>query len=144
MVVYSVRDEIVEVINKLFVYTDAQDWEKLQNEVFSNEIMFDMSSLAGPDEEMSAQDICALWQKGFEGLDAVNHLAGNYLVQVQDHIATVSAYATATHYKAAATKGNTREFVGTYHISLLKHSYGWRIYEFRYDLKYRTGNLSLE
>jgi hypothetical protein len=143
MVTYSVRDEIVELINKLFVYTDKQEWEKLQNEVFSNEVMFDMSSLGGPNAETSSKDICALWMKGFEGLDAINHLAGNYLIHIQDHIATVFAYATATHYKAAATKGTTRDFVGTYTISLLKHGFGWRIYEFKYDLKYQTGNIDL-
>ena len=34
MVTFSVRDEIVEVINKLFVYTDMQQWKKLQTESF--------------------------------------------------------------------------------------------------------------
>ncbi len=48
MVTYSVRDEIVEVINKLFVYTDLQEWEKLQTEVFSDDVFFDMSSMGGP------------------------------------------------------------------------------------------------
>jgi SnoaL-like domain len=143
MVTYSVRDEITEIINKLFIYTDQQDWERLQQEVFSADVLFDMSSMGGPKAETAAKDICAMWQKGFEGLDAINHLAGNYLVQINDHLATVFAYATATHYKASATKGTTREFVGTYMIRLLKHGYGWRIYEFKYDLKYQTGNLDL-
>lgn len=143
MVTFSVRDEITEIINKLFIYTDQQDWERLQQEVFSEDVMFDMSSMGGPKAETAAKDICALWKKGFEGLDAINHLAGNYLVQINDHLATVFAYATATHYKASATKGTTREFVGTYNIRLLKHGYGWRIYEFKYDLKYQTGNLDL-
>jgi hypothetical protein len=99
--------------------------------------------LGGPKAETASKDICALWRKSFEGLDAINHLAGNYLVQINDHLATVFAYATATHYKASATKGTTREFVGTYNIRLLKHSYGWRIYEFKYDLKFQSGNLNL-
>ena len=143
MVTFSVRDEITEIINKLFIYTDQQDWERLQQEVFSEDVMFDMSSMGGPKAETAAKDICSLWKKGFEGLDAINHLAGNYLVQINDHLATVFAYATATHYKASATKGTTREFVGTYNIRLLKHGFGWRIYEFKYDLKYQTGNLDL-
>ena len=143
MVTFSVCDEITEIINKLFIYTDQQDWERLQHEVFSEDVMFDMSSMGGPKAETAAKDICSLWKKGFEGLDAINHLAGNYLVQINDHLATVFAYATATHYKASATKGTTREFVGTYNIRLLKHSYGWRIYEFKYDLKFQSGNLNL-
>jgi hypothetical protein len=140
---YSVRDEIVEVINKLFVYTDMQDWQKLQEEVFSDDVYFDMSSLGGKKAEISSKEICETWKNGFIGIDSINHLAGNYLVHINDTIATVFAYATATHYKEAATKGKTREFVGTYHISLMKHGVGWRIYQFKYDLKYSTGNLDL-
>lgn len=143
MVTFSIRDEIVEVINKLFVYTDSQDWEKLQNEVFSDDVFFDMSSLGGKKAETTSKEICDTWQKGFVGIDSINHLAGNYLVHIHDTTATVFAYATATHYKTSATKGKTREFVGTYDISLLKHGYGWRIYQFKYDLKYSTGNLDL-
>lgn len=143
MVTYSVRDEIVEVINKLFVYTDLQEWEKLQTEVFSDDVFFDMSSMGGPKAETSSKEICAIWKKGFTGIDAINHLAGNYIIQINDSIATVLAYATATHYKASATKGKTREFVGNYTISLMKHGIGWRIYQFKYDLKFSSGNTDL-
>ena len=143
MVSFSVRDEIVEVINKLFVYTDMQEWEKLQTEVFSDDVFFDMSSLGGQKSEMKSEAICELWRNGFVGIDSINHLAGNYLVQINDTTATVFAYATATHYKAAATKGKTREFTGTYNISLMKHGIGWRIFRFQYNLKYATGNTDL-
>lgn len=143
MITFSIRDEIVEVINKLFVYTDMQEWEKLQSEVFSDNVLFDMSSLGGMNAETSSKEICELWREGFAGIDSVNHLAGNFLVQIDDRIATVFAYATATHYKASATKGNTREFVGTYNISLMKHGIGWRIFRFKYSLKYSTGNIDL-
>jgi hypothetical protein len=144
MITYSIRDEIVEVVNKLFVYTDMQEWEKLQNEVFSEEVLFDMSSMGGERAEKTSKEICKIWQKGFEGIDAVNHLAGNYLIQVHDATATVFAYATATHYKESAIKGKTREFVGTYHLNLMKHGVGWRIYEFKYNLKYQAGNVDLQ
>lgn len=144
MVTLSVRDEIVEVVNKLFVYTDMQDWDKLQDEVFSDDVLFDMSSLGGINEETSSKEICETWRKGFIGIDYVNHLAGNYLVHINDIIATVFAYATATHYKESAVNGKTREFVGTYNISLMKHGIGWRIYQFKYDLKFSTGNIDLK
>ena len=44
---YSVRDEVIEVVNKLFVYTDNRHWEGLQYEVFADLVMFDMSSMGG-------------------------------------------------------------------------------------------------
>src|SRR6476660_5530533 len=102
MQTFSLRDEIVEVINKLFVYTDEQLWDKLIDEVFVDKVLFDMSSLGGEKMETTAENICAIWKKGFEGIDAINHLAGNYLIEINNNIAVAFAYATATHYKASA------------------------------------------
>ena len=144
MVTFSIREEIVEIVNKLFVYTDNHEWIKLQAEVFSDDVFFDMSSMGGLRSKTTSKAICETWKKGFTGIDSVNHLAGNYLVTINDNVATVCAYATATHYKAAATKGNTREFFGTYEINLMKHGVGWRIYRFKYNLKFITGNAELE
>ncbi len=140
---FTVRDLIVETVNKLFIHTDEQAWGQLQHEVFTEQVLFDMSSLGGQQAELSAKEICATWQQGFAGIDSVNHLAGNYLVDIKGDAATVFAYATATHYKASATKGNTREFVGTYHIGLIKLAIGWRINAFKYNLKYANGNMEL-
>lgn len=141
---YSVRDEIVETVNKLFVYTDTQNWLALQNEVFTPNVRFDMSSLGGENREMTAAEICESWEKGFENIDAVNHLAGNYLVDIQNNSANVFAYATATHYKKDAAKGTVREFVGTYSLQLVKTGEGWRIDAFQYNLKYAAGNINFE
>ena len=95
---HSIRDEIVEVINRLFVYTDMQQWDKLQNEVFSNEVFFDMSSLGGIKEEITSKEICSIWKNGFKGIDSINHLGGNYLVNINQNNASVFAYANASHY----------------------------------------------
>ncbi len=138
------RETILEVVNRLFIYTDTQNWAALQEVVFTPQVQFDMSSLGGEASMKSAKDICDEWQAGFEGLDAINHLAGNYLVTVEGDTAQVFAYATATHYKAAATRGTTREFVGTYNLGLLHTEAGWRINAFAYHLKYAQGNLGLE
>lgn len=143
MVKLSTREEIVETVNKLFVYADSLEWTKLQAEVFTHEVDFDMSSMGGEKKEMTAKAICDLWENGFKDIDSVNHLAGNYIVNIQDATASVFAYATATHYKKSATKGTTREFVGTYNIGLMKQATGWRIYKFQYNLKYATGNMDL-
>jgi SnoaL-like protein len=140
---YSEYDLIAQAVNKLFVYTDTQDWKMLQDEVFTETVQFDMSSLGGQRAMLRATEICAIWQAGFAGIDAINHLAGNYLIDIAGNNATVFAYATATHYKKAATKGTTREFVGTYDLTLVRHDNKWKVDSFRYNLKYATGNLDL-
>ena len=140
---FSTRDLIVETANKLFVYTDMQNWDKLKSEVFTEEVLFDMTSVGGEKRMMTAKEICDTWQKGFEGIDQVNHLAGNYLVTIDGKNATVFAYATATHYKRSAQNG-PREFVGTYDLNMVFEDSGWRIDQFRYNLKYMSGNLDLK
>ena len=140
---FSTREQIVEVVNKLFVYTDSREWDKLQDEVFTTELYLDMAALGGEAKATTAKDVCDQWRTGFEGLDAVNHLAGNYLVRITGDTADVFAYATATHYKSTATQGKTREFVGSYNLHLVRTEAGWRIDIFKYNLKYSNGNLLL-
>src|SRR5436190_22513930 len=135
METFSVRDLIVEVVNKLFIYTDLQEWDKLQSEVFTPELFFGMSSIGGEKKQTTAAHICETWKNGFAGIDAVNHLAGNYLIKINGDEATVFAYATATHYKESATHGKTREMVGSYNLHVIRNEGGWRIDQFRYNLK---------
>lgn len=143
MSTFSEREQIIEIVHKLFIYTDSREWNKLQEEVFTESVFFDMSSLGSEAKLTSAKSICETWESGFAGLTSVNHLAGNLLVSIDGEKADVFAYATATHYKSTATMGKTREFVGTYDFHLIHGDKGWRIDRFKYNLKFRNGNLEL-
>ncbi|HEY9005902.1 MAG TPA: nuclear transport factor 2 family protein [Ohtaekwangia sp.] len=143
----SKRDEVVELVNKLFIYTDYHQWNKLLEEVLTESIWFDMSSLgAGEGKSVPAKDICAMWEKGFEGIDAVHHQAGNHLVRFASEPieANVFCYAIALHYKKAATQGSIREFVGSYDLHCVLTDKGWRIDSFTYTVKYINGNADLK
>lgn len=144
MTTFTLREQIVETVHKLFIYTDSRQWNQLQDEVFTESVHFDMSSLGNEASQMTSKSICEQWEKGFAGLTAVNHLAGNILVTLKDEQADVFAYATATHYKSSATLGKTREFVGTYDLHFINTPQGWRIDRFKYNLKYMNGNLELK
>ena len=137
--------ELQELANKLFMYTDARDWDRLQSEVFTEEVWFDMSSAGGGEPKaLPATEICAMWKSGFAGLDSVHHQAGHYLIELMDTEAVVFAYAIALHYKASARKGNTRMFVGSYDLRAIRRESGWRLSQFKYNLKFIDGNASLE
>ncbi|MGV3638565.1 MAG: nuclear transport factor 2 family protein [Flavobacteriales bacterium] len=135
---------IGELINRLFVYTDRRDWSGLLNEVFASDVHFDMSAFGDPPSRRPASAITEGWKAGFAGLDAVHHQAGNQLITVQGERATVHADAIAMHYKASATKGATRTFVGNYSIGVVRGASGWRIDAFTYHLKFMDGNIQLE
>jgi hypothetical protein len=141
---FTVREQIIEIVHKLFIYTDNQEWKKLQKEVFSELVDFDMSSLGGEISKKKSVDICNEWKQGFESIDAINHLAGNHLVKISNNSAEVFVYATATHFKESATNGKTRKFVGSYDLNLVKNEEHWKIDKFKYNLKYMNGNLDLK
>ena len=142
---FTEREQVVEVINRLFYYTDYQLWAELKEEVFAEEVLMDMTSLgAEKATEMTAQQICDEWKKGFEGLDAIHHEAGNYIIDMEQSAAHVKAYAIATHYKKGTKQGNIREFTGSYDFTLNKTERGWRLSAFKFNLKYMQGNLTLE
>ena len=136
--------ELTELANKLFMYTDLQQWDKLLNEVFIENIFFDMSNAGGEAKTLPAADVCTMWKQGFISLDAVHHHAGHYLINVKEKAADIYGYAIAGHYSKKATKGNTRMFVGSYDLKAVNTEKGWRLSQFKYNLKYIDGNTSLE
>jgi hypothetical protein len=141
----SIREDIIELINKLFIYTDNQQWDNLLGEVLCSEVNFDMSSIGGASSLVKADAITTAWRDGFKGIDVVHHQAGNYLVTFADeNNAKVYCYALATHYKNDATQGKIREFVGSYDIDVTLTKNGWRISSFKYNLKYVNGNTDLK
>ncbi len=141
---FTEREQIVEIINRLFYYTDYQDWDKLKSEVLADEVQMDMTSLGAPGaEKWPAQRICDEWATGFKGLDAIHHQPGNFIIDINGASANVKAYAIASHYKKDATKGSTREFVGSYDFHLAKSDGGWKLDSFKFNLKYVSGNIDL-
>ena len=137
--------ELTELANKLFMYCDGQQWQQLLDEVFTPVIWLDMTSAGGDKPgNMEAKAVCGMWKEGFVDLDAVHHQAGHYIITVNNDKADIFAYAVATHYKKATTKGNTRAFVGSYDLKAERTPAGWRLSQFKYNLKYIDGNASLE
>lgn len=137
--------ELQELANKLFMYTDAQQWEKLLGEVFTKDVWFDMQSAGGGEPKLiAATDICSMWKEGFANLDAVHHQGGQYLIKLNSNEAEIFGYAVAFHFKQNAQKGKTRSFVGSYDLKGIKTENGWRLNHFKYNLKFIDGNASLE
>ena len=141
---YLHQQELSQLANKLFMFTDAQQWQKLLDEVFVEEIWFDMSSIgAGEPKNIKAKDLCEMWRQGFAGLDAVHHQAGHYIIEVNQINALIFGYAVAFHYKKSALNGKTRSFVGSYDLAAIRTDRGWRLSSFKYNLKFIDGNPDL-
>jgi len=138
------KDQIVGVINNLFVGTDDRDWVKVRR-CFADKVLFDMTSLAGgAPATLTPQQIVDAWDQGLKALKAIHHQAGNYSVTVQGHEATAHCYGIAYHYLPNKTNQNTRTFVGSYDFHLTNRNNNWRIDQFKFNLKFIDGNTNLE
>lgn len=141
----SDKIELQELANKLFMYVDAQQWNKVMMEVFTEKVWFDMQSAGGGEPKLvAAKDICSLWKDRFTDLSAVHHQAGQYLIDVNLDEANLFAYAVAFHFKPSAKNGKTRTFVGSYDLKAIRTDQGWRLNQFKYNLKYVDGNVTME
>ncbi len=138
------KDKILTVVNKLFVYTDTRNWKGIVEEVFANEVLFDMTSLAGGEAaRLPATSITAAWDEGLKPLEAVHHQTGNFDVTVYKNDAIVKCYGIAYHYRQHPSGRNTRVFVGSYVLQLVNLPQGWRINEFTFIKKFIDGNIEL-
>jgi hypothetical protein len=136
------RLAIIEVVTRMFVYTDQKRWDDLLTDVFTPKVDFD-GGFGGPVGIRPAADIVGDWSTGLSDLDAVHHQAGNYLIDLQDDHASLHADAIAVHLRTDATNGTTRTFIGSYTIAVERTAAGWRVNRFHYNLKIVEGNPDL-
>ncbi|HMV42530.1 MAG TPA: nuclear transport factor 2 family protein [Leptospiraceae bacterium] len=131
----NAKQDVIEKVNELFIFTDNRDWEKVKS-VFADRVDFDMTSLAGGKPNLLANtEITSAWENGLKNLKAIHHQAGNYLVQINGDTADVFCYATATHYLPVKDGKNVKTFVGSYDIHLVKKE-KWYIDRFKFNVKY--------
>ncbi len=83
-------------------------------------------------------------EKGLKALAAVRHQAGNYQVSIKGDEADMFCYGIAYHYLPNPTGQNTRIFVGSYNLHLVRSDAGWKIDRFKFNLKFIDGNKDLE
>lgn len=139
----SDRLDVIDTINRLFIATDAREWDRVQL-CFSPVVRMDMSSVGGPAKDMIPAEITAMWDEGLKPLKAIHHQAGNHTVELDGERATAFCYGIASHYLPNASGHNTRTFVGSYDFALLKTADAWVITMMRFTLKYIDGNQNLE
>jgi SnoaL-like protein len=134
------REEVEDTITRLFVNTDERNWSGVM-ECLAPKVLFDVSSLSGTRPwRTSPRRIVEKWESGLKGLTAVHHQIGNVLVKIEGAEASAFCYGTATHYFPNPSGNDTRTFVGTYDLHLVKADDGWRIDAFRFNLKFASGN----
>lgn len=137
-------DAVEKVVNNLFIQTDNMDWNVLVNDVFTEMVYFDMTSVGGTAGDVTSQSIVQGWAQGFESIESVHHQSGNMQIEIEGNRATVFQYGTATQYATTVSGNNTRTFIGTYTIGLIKEADVWKVDTFGFHLKMMDGNIAFE
>jgi hypothetical protein len=143
--VLGTRQEVEDVVVKMFVATDERDWPTLES-CFTDPFVLDMTSMiGGAPAAMTPRQVAAAWAEGFKPLSHVHHQVGNFQTAVSGSTATVRCYGIALHYRSGITaEAKARTFVGTYELELTYREHGWRINRLKFNLKFIDGNLELE
>jgi hypothetical protein len=137
------RWKVVEAATRLFNATDNRDWSRVRD-CFDESVLFDMSSLSGKEPAwVTPEFIISGWEEGLKDLSAVHHQIGNIMVEILGRTASLTCYGIAIHYLPNPSGRNTRTFVGSYDIRLVRKKGGWKISGFAYHSKFVLGNLNL-
>jgi len=142
---FAVRQEVEDLVVRMFVATDEQDWPTLES-CFTDPFILDMTSLVGGQpSHTSPQQVAAAWAQGFKPLTSIHHQVGNFRTTVSGTTAMVRCYGIALHHRSnISAREKTRTFVGTYEVDLSAAGPGWRISRLQFKLKFIDGNLELE
>lgn len=133
---------IQETITRLFVATDQQDWQTVEQS-FSDQVILDYSSMTGQTaSELSPRQIVDSWTSILPGFEHTHHQLGNFQIQQANDQAKASCYGTATHYLPDPA-GHLWTVVGTYDFDLTKAGTDWRVSSMTFNFKYQTGNTTL-
>jgi len=140
---FQEKDAIITRMTELFIATDLRDWPRLEA-CFTDTVHFNMTSVGGPNAEVTPQDISKGWDEGLRALKAIHHQIGNVRVAIQGEKANASCYGIAYHYLPNPTGNNTRVFVGDYDMELQKIGGNWKVSALTFKCKFIDGNIKLE
>ena len=134
------RLEISDVLIRYAVSLDSRDWAQLAT-CFTGDAVAEYGELAGRND--GRDEIVATCRHTLEGLDASQHLVGNFVVACDGDEATASCYLHAQHYLVSANGANTFVVGGTYYDRLVRSPDGWRIAHRRLDVTWTDGNAGI-
>ncbi|MEM7187244.1 MAG: nuclear transport factor 2 family protein [Bacteroidota bacterium] len=130
-----------DVVLQLFIATDEQDWQAVEQS-FTDRVLLDYSSMGNPAATLEPTQIVKAWQTILPGFGYTHHQIGNLQQTIENNIAQVAAYGTATHYLEHPS-GNVWTVVGTYDFELELKNNQWKIKSMQFHFKYQDGNTLL-
>lgn len=130
------RLNITDLCNKLFIKIDEKNWHEVES-CFADKVETDMTSMGAKEKiKLKPSDISKEWEIGLKDVEAVHHQVSNYQVEINGDEATFFCYGTAWHYWSTK-KIKVKAYIGTYEFKLTKMNNQWKIYYFKFNLKFK-------
>jgi hypothetical protein len=137
------RGKILDALYLLFLETDNKNWREVKS-CFVPKVVFDMTSMTGGEpEELSPDEIVSRWDQGLKNIRHVHHQIGNFRVKTDNDHAQVMCNGIAMHEAEDPAGNNTRTFVGTYDIGMIRVFDSWKVEKLKFNLKFIDGNVNL-
>jgi len=141
-VMKSERETVVEAVTTLFVSTDNRDWDAVKS-CFTDAVLFNTGLTNGEPVMIAKERIAEAWENGLQDLQAIHHQIGNFLITWETDGVSVFCYGIAYHYLPERSNRNTKIFVGSYDLHLVKLAETWKIDKFTFNEKFVAGNIHL-
>lgn len=117
------RASVVQTVDAVFTLFDAKRWPALQ-ELFTERVDVDFSSLGGVRERMTREQLVGGWQQAFAGEKTSLHQTSNHQVRIRGDQAEVHLSGYAYNQLVRPYGSDVWETWGTYHFSLQRASSG--------------------
>ncbi len=138
----SEREVVIEAVTTLFVGTDNLDWDRVKS-CFTDAVLFNTGLTNGEPVMIAKERIAEAWEDGLRDLQAIHHQIGNFLITWEVDGVSVFCYGIAYHYLPERSNRNTKVFVGSYDLHLVKLAETWKIDKFTFNEKFVAGNVHL-
>jgi hypothetical protein len=134
---------IIEVVNKIGIYADNCDWEKVQT-CFCEEVILDYSTMPdGGIMTMSPKEAIEFWQLQLIGFDKTKHYITNHQVRISDCGYEADTF-SSLHAVQYLEGYESLHIYGTYNHHLRKTAGIWKIDHHKFNFEFMEGNTMLQ
>ena len=137
----TIQEEIRQLVDALFVLTDAKAWRELRELFIDGPLDVDVTSLAGgAPVKVTADALIAGFARGLHASKTSHHMATNYRTTVDGEHATVTAQGYAWNRVATMPAGEDLwETWGHYELTCQRAEGRWLLASFKYFSKHTRG-----
>ena len=133
-----VKWEIIELLNGFAMSVDKRDYKALLS-CLTDEVNFDYSAL-GRTFSRSADNFVSEVKEGHRGIDGIQHVTSNHLIELEVSSAFCECNYIASHSIRSADEELLWSLGGRYDYRLIRTGEGWKISQCKIYVAWSSGD----